>query len=116
MLASLPAYWFDKTAKTQRRVVTQDSGGGVIASYTDYLTNQRARLVVGKGSENGNQDRLNSQSPFRIYFSGAPDVKATDRVVFDSRVFDIDNVNNFDEAGVYTLGRECHRACRCPAR
>ncbi len=102
MLQSLPAYWFDKTAKTQRRSTALDTGGGVVATYADYLTGQQVRLVVGKGGENGSQDRLSSQSPFRIYFSGAPDVKATDRVVFSSRVFDITNVNDFDAAAVYT--------------
>ncbi len=57
-------------------------------SYADNLTNLAARLE--------------SQSPYKLYFQGAPDVLTTDRFVFNNRVFDIMNVNDFDEAGVYT--------------
>lgn len=101
MMNSLPDYWFDQTAKTQRPTVSLDSGGGVIASYTDNIASIACRLVVGGGGENG-RDRLSTQNPYRVYFSGKPDITAKDRIVFSSRVLDIQTVNNFDEAGVYT--------------
>ncbi len=101
MLTSLPDYWFNLTGKTQRRTVTT-TNGSVAVSYADNLTNLAARLVVGGGGETTSAARLESESPYKLYFQGAPDILTTDRFVYSNRVFDITNVNNFDEAAVYT--------------
>lgn len=98
---NLPDYLFDLIAKTQRPTATV-TNGSVAVNYSDNLASVAIRLVVAGGNEHGGVGRLNSQSPFRIYFQGAPDVTAKDRVIYGNRVFDIQNVNNFDEAGAYT--------------
>ncbi len=100
MINRLPAYWFKDTGKTQRRSVAV-TNGSVATTYADYLTNVPMRLVPHGGGENGNQERLNTQNPDAIYTNGSLDITATDRIVFNSRVYDIVSVNNFDEAGTY---------------
>ncbi len=102
MIQQLPAYWFDQTGTTQRRVVTEDSGGGVIANYTDNLTIVVMRLVVSGGGENGGNGRLNSQSPYKI-FTNYADIVATDRIVCNSGVFDILSVNDPDNQHAFLV-------------
>ena len=96
----LPDYWFDSVGKTQRPTVAV-TAGSVAVSYVDNLINIAARIVVGAGGERNGSDRMNTQSAYRLYFQGNPDITAKDRFVFNNRVFDIASVNNFDEAGVY---------------
>ena len=99
----IPHTWFDKVGKTQRRAVGQDSGGGVIVTYADYLTNVPMRIVPAAGGETGGQSRLTSQNPTTIYVQGAPDILTTDRIVWDASVYDLTSVNNPDEQGVYLI-------------
>ncbi len=101
MISKLPAYWFNKIGDVQRRNETT-TDGSVSVAYDDYISDLAMRLVSVKGGENGNQERLNTQNPFQIYLSGAPDVTATDRIVYSDRIFDILSVNNPDENATYT--------------
>ncbi len=103
MLTSLPSWWFSKVGKTQRIITTLDSSGGPAESYVDYLTNLPMRLVSKGGGESGGQARLTTQSPVTIYVQNAPDIVATDLIVYDGSVYDIQSVYNPDEADVYLI-------------
>lgn len=99
----LPDYWFSATGTTQRRAVGQDSGGGVVVTYTDYLTGLPMRIVPKRGGERGGQRRLTSENPTTIYVGGSPDILATDRIVFNAKVYDVQSVSNPDEQGAYLI-------------
>lgn len=102
MITSLPDYWFNKSANTQRRYVATDAGS-VVATYSNYLTGVQIRVVPASGGESGGQGRLTTNNPVTIYGNGAPDIVATDRIVFDSEVYDITSVNNPDEQDAYLI-------------
>ncbi len=102
MLTSLPSYWYTKIAKTQRPAVTV-TDGSVSVAYADYLTNLPMRLVPKGGGEAGGTPRLNTQNPVTIYVQNAPDIVATDRIVYNGNVYDVESVNNPDEADVYLI-------------
>lgn len=103
MLIQLPSYWFNKSAKTQRRVQAYDAGGGPITNYTDSLTGLPLRFNPNSSSERGSQGRLNSETSDTVYINGnpVPDVVQTDRIIFDGRVFDVLGVRNMDESAVF---------------
>lgn len=88
-------------ATTQRLSVTYGSSGGPISSYANYLTNVQGRFNPLKGTEVGSQGRLNSEVMGKFYCNGSPDIIATDRLVFNNRVFDIKDVRNNDEIGAF---------------
>ncbi len=102
MLTRLPDYWFNHTGSTQRRTVTV-TDGSVGVTYADNLTNLPMRLVSKGGGEAGGTPRLNTQSPITIYVQNAPDIVATDRIVYNGNVYDIESVYNPDEADVYLI-------------
>lgn len=101
MIRRLPPYWFNKSGKTQRRTVTRDSGGGPIITYADNLTGLRMRFNAKGGTERGSRGRMNTNNSDVVYVNGAPDIVTTDRIVFDSRVFDVTNKQNPDEVGAF---------------
>lgn len=100
MIRRLPPYWFNKTGKTQRGTTTT-TNGSVATVYTDYLASIRLRFNPKGGAEHEGAGRLTTFSNYIIYVNGAPDITATDRIIFDNSVFDVLNVNNVDEAGAY---------------
>lgn len=102
-MKNVPLHWFTKTVgKTQRASNSLDSGNGVIVTYADYLANIGMKLDAKGGGEAGYGGRMNSQSPYRIYVRGSPDIIPTDRIIFSGRTFDVQNVNNTDEINVFT--------------
>ena len=102
MMRQLPRYWFNQTGKTQRATNTV-TAGSVATTYADNLTNLPMRLVAKGGSERVGSAIGHDVNNYTIYVNGnpAPDIIATDRVVFSARVFDIVQVNNPDESGAF---------------
>lgn len=103
MITALPSWWFNATAKTQRPAVTQDSGGGVIQTYSDNLTGLSVRFNVDSGGQQSSSERINGVRNFKVYVSGAPDITDNDILVYNGRKFDINATRNVDELGVYTI-------------
>jgi len=87
------------TVKTQRLVVTTGASGGPINKYQDYLLNLKMSMQVSGGQEHVDAV-INSDSSGSAYCNYA-DIVVTDRVIWNSRVFDISNVVDVNNLGIY---------------
>ncbi len=107
MLTSLPPYWFIHTATVQS-LTSGLTDGSITQTYANVsgLVGIECR-VVDKGGGERLGDRTSGFNVTSIYFPGNPGIIQTWRIVFGARVFDIDNVQNFDEASVY-IRCDCH--------
>ena len=102
-MRTIPQRWFNQLGSTQRGTVSSDSGGGIIRSYADYLTNVPMRLNVPSGSWEDRSDRANAQLVVKIYVpcNPTPDIKEKDRVILCGDVYDVSAIRDTDGAGVF---------------
>lgn len=107
MMQNIPPYWFIHTCTVQN-LTSGLTDGAVTQTYANAggLVGTECR-VVAKGGGERIGDRTSGYNIASVYFPGAPLIVNTSRIVFNSRVFDVDNVQNFDEASVYTRC-DCH--------
>ena len=99
-MAYLPDYWFNNSVSTQRATVTIGTSGGVSYTYADNLTNQMVRFNPGGGNISTAGGLLLAMTS-HIMYCRVMDLLPHDRVILGSRVFDVESVNDFDEAGIY---------------
>jgi len=99
-MIGVPAYWFDKDVTILRKSQTQDTGGGVIESYT-AIGNFRMRLNALGGSEINTGGGSRTSNQYTFYAPGDTDIISTDIISYASRRFDVINVSDLDEQGIF---------------
>lgn len=91
-----------KIAKFQRATSSVDNGGGVVRTWADNLTNVPVVVQLLSGSENIRYGAESNRHYGRAYVEGKLDITAEDRMVWNSRTFDIQSVIN---PGEFTAGQ-----------
>jgi len=86
----------NKTMTTQRRTVSVSDIGSDTETWADHLTGIACRVQPVSGSERFSLERYNTRITHVIYCR-VVDVTETDRVIFDSRTFEVRAVRNIDE-------------------
>lgn len=105
MNGTIPYRWFNEIGKTQRPSITQDSGGGVVNTYADYLANVPMRLNIPKGGWAIVKARETGFLTVKFYLptNPVPDIRPKDRIVLNSTVYDVSAIRNPDLAGGYLI-------------
>lgn len=85
----------------QRQVNTPDGAGGFVQAWNDLYTDLRAAVIPMSGDEVVDAQRLNYTATHNVYlyYPGAQNIKATDRITYDGRVFLVKDPRNIAEAG-----------------
>ncbi len=100
MIRSLPRYWWNKTATILRPTSTLGSSGGVTQTYATLGTTP-IRFNPAGGGEFMGQDRIQGNNMVVAFAPLDTTIIAQDRLTMDGRSFDVQNVNNIDEASVF---------------
>ena len=69
-------------------------------TYAPNLTSVNVRFNPGGGNIAIGTAFLEVQTPHVIYAPGGTDILPHDRIIFGSRIFDVENVNDTDELGI----------------
>lgn len=86
---------------TQRSAPTKDSGGGAVSTWATNLSGVAGRFNSFMGSEVVGRDRINVSKKSCFYTLSGQDIEVADRIVFNSRTFDIQSKIDFDELVIY---------------
>ena len=86
------------TIKTQRKTEGQDSGGAPTKSWADSLTDVKAHVQIMSGAEAVRHGRENNRLLGKVYVAAGLDITEEDRVVYNSRTF---NITALREAGEF---------------
>ncbi len=81
----------------QQPTTTRDEIGGVIESFSTYTTVWASVLAYGNAGEDMEASSPRGNQRFRINIRYNSDVALTHQVVFDSRTFEINAIDNFRE-------------------
>lgn len=101
MNAAQLTHLFVHTAKTQRATVSKDSGGGEILTWADNLTGVKGRFNAMGGLEYIGKGRIVTDGKSKFYTAPNQDITQKDRLIYNARTFDIVNITDFDELGIY---------------
>ena len=87
-----------KRVQWQQRTVTTDSFGQATETWAT-VANCWASLQPGKGNEKDVADQQRSYSPFdiRVRWPGNISFSPDDRILYGTRTFNIQNINDVDE-------------------
>lgn len=87
------------TVTIQRLTVSTDSAGGVVETFADHITGQRAkvdRITPREGGEYGKRTVRDSRV---VFMPGVVDVTESDRIVFGSLTFEVRGVSASNRPG-----------------
>ena len=89
----------------QRAVLTQNDYGEVIEDWQE-LYSCRASIRPISGKEIAINHSIVNVISHKVHIRYKPDIKPSDRIVFDGRIFNITSVINYEEKNI-SLGLLC---------
>ena len=88
--------------KNQRKTTTDDSHGYPVEAFTD-VRETRANIVMLKAEERIEAQRVQGKTSHQIRMRYDADLAYADRIVLNSRKFDIEQVWNVNERNVESV-------------
>lgn len=98
--ATTPTHLLCHTITVQRVSVAVTAAGSTQKTYTNHLVGIPARVQPRGGTELEHNGRDQARATVVIYVAGTMDVIASDRVLHGGKVYDVENVNDFQYAQV----------------
>lgn len=83
------------TVTTQRKTTASDAAGGLTETWANLLK-LSCRIQPLSAREAQLYSRETEIVTHKIYFPGAPDVTASDRIIFGSNTYEVKGVRNID--------------------